>query len=327
MVEISNVCPLCSSTLGIETITRNERITVKGETFDVEATFYQCTACRGEFDVLNGPDALESAYSQYRAKHNMVQPEELVKWRFDLGLTQKNVASLLGWSPATVSRYENGALQEEAHDRELRLAMNPAGLNLLLRTRPDCLPSDIQAKLLAWTETELVGPQALEHLISQKLRVENSSVVFTNKLYEMILFFCDGAGQLKTKLNKLLFYTDFKYFKLHQQPLTGLDYLRYDFGPVPRHYDLIYEALKESGLVKIDIQEFGDVFGYRISGARQSNLHTFSERELAVLLDIKERFREISATDISTLSHKEKAWMNTSRNFIISYDHAKELSV
>jgi len=37
-------------------------------------------------------------------------------------ITQEELGVLLGWGGATLSRYENGALQDEVHEKMLRMA-------------------------------------------------------------------------------------------------------------------------------------------------------------------------------------------------------------
>ena len=55
----------------------------------------------------------------------MLQPEDIREFRRRQGLSQKELSDPLGWGAVTLSRYENDALQSEAHERALRLAMQP----------------------------------------------------------------------------------------------------------------------------------------------------------------------------------------------------------
>ena len=65
------------------------------------------------------------------------------------------------------------------------------------------------------------------------------------KLFNAILFFCKGRV-LKTKLNKLLFYADFKHFKEYAVSITGARYARIPFGPAPDKYAFYFATLLES---------------------------------------------------------------------------------
>ena len=52
----------------------------------------------------------------------------------------------------------------------------------------------------------------------------------------MILFFAKDTV-LKTKLLKEMFYTDFLYYKETCNSITGLEYAKLPYGPVPDQYE------------------------------------------------------------------------------------------
>jgi hypothetical protein len=54
----------------------------------------------------------------------------------------------LGWGAVTLSRYENGALQDEAHDKTLHLAMLPENLIRLLEAAPTLFTAERQYELI-----------------------------------------------------------------------------------------------------------------------------------------------------------------------------------
>jgi Antitoxin SocA-like, Panacea domain len=59
------------------------------------------------------------------------------------------------------------------------------------------------------------------------------------KFLNAALFFCKG-GQLKTRLNKLLFYAVFKHFKENAVAITGARYVHLPLGPVPDNYEYFF---------------------------------------------------------------------------------------
>ena len=68
------------------------------------------------------------------------------------------------------------------------------------------------------------------------------------RLGELILYIasrCERAQYFgKTKLNKILFYADFLYYKKTGDSITGQEYMRLDQGPAPRRLVPVVEALK-----------------------------------------------------------------------------------
>lgn len=120
-------CPTCDTASELRVITRNETYPVKGENVIIEACVALCNICGTEIFVRELDfDNLEKAYRIYRERHNIVSPEDIRNLREKTGLSQREFAKRLGWSPATVDRYEKGALPSPAHNAVLKRLMQLA---------------------------------------------------------------------------------------------------------------------------------------------------------------------------------------------------------
>jgi putative zinc finger/helix-turn-helix YgiT family protein len=139
------ICPNCEKERELELVRRGESIEIRGEPIDVEMVYYKCLTCGEEFeDPRSDYDPLDKAYREYRRRHRLTQPEEIKSFRKKYGLTQHEMSSLLGWGYATLNRYENGALQSEAHEKTLRLIMdNPHNFLKLIEESPILIASVI----------------------------------------------------------------------------------------------------------------------------------------------------------------------------------------
>jgi len=156
MSKVKEQCAMCLNEYSDELFQMID-IEVKGETFKVQEHYYKCLKCGEEFTNPHDPsDPLDQAYREYRKKHGLLQPEEIKGFRTLYGLTQKELASLLGWGDVTISRYENGALQEIGHDKFLRLAMDPRNLLELLRRSPESISNQMKRrKIINQLNTEI----------------------------------------------------------------------------------------------------------------------------------------------------------------------------
>ena len=135
---MKGTCPNCEREADIQVIESTENLEIRGESVETKVKYYKCTVCEQLFeDPRIEDDPLERAYREYRRRHGMTQPEAIRAIRKKYGLTQGELARLLGWGIATLSRYENGALQSSAHDRILALAMEPRNLLKLVDDIPD----------------------------------------------------------------------------------------------------------------------------------------------------------------------------------------------
>lgn len=326
------VCPKCEKESEIEIVRAKERIEVRGEPVDVETEYSKCTECGEEFENTRGYDALEVAYRAYRKGHGLLQPEQIRDWRKNLGLTQKELSTLLGWGGATLSRYENGALQDEAHDKVLRLAMEPRNLLKLIRETEGAVSDEKRNRLIAEMEAAEAETCSFERIFEERFggyepdEYSGYRKLDTTKLLNAILFLCRG-GTLKTKLNKLLFYADFKHFKDYTVSLTGARYVHLQYGPVPRNYDFYFAKLIDEQ--QLDIEEFviGQYIGENCISRREPNVGIFLDSEIKILAQVKEYFKDFNSSRIRDFSHRERGYSETQLGQVISYQYAKDLQI
>jgi len=137
-------CPKCGSFQETYEVTSEQTLPVRGENVTVSATVRHCSVCE-EALVSEECDSatLEKAYAVYRERHGLLTPQEIRSIREGYDLSQRAMARLLGCGDVTIHRYENGALQDAAHDRLLRLMREPANLQALLEGAGDRLPAGI----------------------------------------------------------------------------------------------------------------------------------------------------------------------------------------
>jgi putative zinc finger/helix-turn-helix YgiT family protein len=327
-----NICPNCEKEAKINTVTHLEGIDVRGVTIEVEARYYQCTECGVEFENTQGPDALEAAYREYRRRHEMLQPEDIREWRKTYGITQKELSALLGWGGATLSRYENGALQDETHEKMLRMAMEPHNLLNLIRETPHAFIPEKRERLVQQLEAAESEGDSINRIFELRLgnyppdELSGYLTLHLAKLQNAILFFCKG-GQLKTKLNKLLFYADFKHFKENAVSITGARYAHLQHGPVPDNYEFFFASLTHSRQIEVSEIQIYKYYGENFVSAIEPDLSGFEPSELKVLAEVKEIFKDFTATQIRDFSHSERGYSETQDHDLISYSYAESLQI
>jgi hypothetical protein len=132
------------------------------------------------------------------------------------------------------------------------------------------------------------------------------------KLNELILYLCrrsegdDAFGGVK--LNKLLFFCDRASFLDLGASLTGLQYEKQEYGPVPVRMREIVEELGRRG----DVIEVERVFhGHsqkRLVARREADLSLFRAEEIALVEKQLQRFWGVSARAVSDASHELLPW-------------------
>jgi putative zinc finger/helix-turn-helix YgiT family protein len=114
-------CPSCEEYRATKAVERTERYKVRGRDIEVPVHCEVCAACGEQL----GSDAqdkqvLDAVHAEYRSQMDFLTPERIREIRKRYRLSQKSLAALLGMSEATINRYEQGGLQDPAHDTAIR---------------------------------------------------------------------------------------------------------------------------------------------------------------------------------------------------------------
>jgi len=132
------------------------------------------------------------------------------------------------------------------------------------------------------------------------------------KLQNAVIFFARKTKHCGiTKLLKLLYFLDFIHFRQTGMSVTGQDYYAWDWGPVPSDVYLELSKQEDRGLgldrVARLIQR-GERFQEVVARAR-FNPEFFSERELKILSNVAEIFRDAQAELMVEATHlKNSPW-------------------
>ena len=326
-------CPNCESEQELEHVRRRETITVRGEKIGVQASYWRCRACGEEFEGPDGHDEVADAYALYRKKKGLMHPAEIKRFRDAYGLTQGELAKILGFGAVTISRYETGMLQTAAQDRILQMLRDPRALWSLLKQASDS--GDISPTTLmrvrervkdTLRERALLDPAlqaALDYGPSQfsgrrRFRLE--------KFRGAVLFFCQ-TPRWKTTINKLLFYADFRCFRDYQHSITGARYAHAPFGPCPDKFESLFAWLAERKDIEAREVPFEKYTGEEIRSLAQPEDGLFSSREHQVLTEVRDHFERITAKALSDRSHEEQGYHETQNGELISYRYAQSLKI
>lgn len=324
-------CPHCD--IKRETFIKNleETYNVRGEDISITSSVRVCQHCEGTiFDEALDADNIDVAFQKYRERNEFLLPEQIVEIRNKYGLSQRGLAILLNWGPATVSRYEKGAIPSQAHHTTLlNLKEDTEFAQKMFQKSQGKLGKldfrRMQEKLLQEKEQSLESDTI--SLLVKKINSINDPIYhgYTsfefNKLANLVLYFTNRINRVsKTKLMKLLFYADFKNYQEVGLSISGLSYKHLPFGPVPDHYLLILESLTENQM--INLLPFDDYEGEFLEPMQQSERSLFDEDEIQVIEQVIDKFETFSARQISSYSHQEEGYLKTEENDYISYDYA-----
>jgi putative zinc finger/helix-turn-helix YgiT family protein len=331
-------CETCGCQREITIAEREANYTFRKEPFDIVEKYSKCVICGDDvYDEETANHTLQQLSRLYESKHS-INAEIIKKMRHDTGLTQSQFAKVLNMGQATIKRYESGASLPDATQLGiLKMLMNNPNLIVHFYEQNKHRLTDeeqqaITEKLndLNTGNLEKSTYNVLQIIYSKyEKKIDNGYSVFNpDKLFNMILFF-SRDGVLKTKLMKLLWYSDFLMYKKWQLSISGTPYWHKPFGPVPVEHDTVLGCGK--GLNLISIEEEEDLSsGYTrmiIKSKTPFNPSLFKEEEIKILHSIEQFFSSYGSRTISDFSHKEEGWKNTKDEQIISYSYADDLQV
>lgn len=237
--------------------------------------------------------AVEMANQQYRDEFGLVSPEEIKSYRMKVGLSQRELAELLGVSPNTIALYETGAFPTKANNRILKALMsNDEMLKAYLNTNCNSLNDKIMQKVSAYLTThknnakssENAAPKFTALQLSNWYRVQNYFDAEEDPNVEELS---------QMKVVKLLYFAFGRYLVKSKNKLFSSKIIAMPFGPVVEDVHRYFNGSR--GIVdgRLDEQAFDD---YSLIQA---------DSEVSGLLkEIEEDYGDITAAGLSRITHR-----------------------
>ncbi|MCL1875801.1 MAG: DUF4065 domain-containing protein [Synergistaceae bacterium] len=334
--KIELACPKCESYCKVNSEERTEEFVVRGNKISISGEVDVCANCGTIFWTDKYDALMKSAYEEYKKGNGLLSSDEIRQIRENYGLSQDLFASILGIGSASIQRYETGAVQTPVYDGIIREAHNaPQLLKLLEKNRNNISPKDYT---LAKINIERnIGPRIsplrgyldYELINNSSPSLWNGNRVFSHEKFQSVLahtlFRLLNKEAYITKLNKLFFFIDFAMYKAHGYSITGLHYVRWEYGPVPagRISYYLYDYAEELGIVLIRENEREDGISRILFLNNISIPNTLNADEMEIVEEVLLKIGQLSAKALSGKSHKERAWIETSPNEKISYSFAE----
>ena len=228
--------------------------------------------------------------------------ERIRKLREDLGLSQTELADKLSIPRPSVSQIETA--QRDINSMELAQL----------------------AKIFEISTDDLLSAD-LEEIKCKKTKTEPNAPKFNKEKFKQVLLYildkCGGKANVgETVIYKLLYFSDFNYYELFEDYLTGASYRKISFGPAPCDFqEIVQEMIDEGKLKKVTAEYYGkSQKKYLPLVDTDINAWNWSAREKEVIDNVIERLSIMDAATISDYSHGDIPWEVTTDKDIIDYD-------
>jgi hypothetical protein len=129
----------------------------------------------------------------------------------------------------------------------------------------------------------------------------------------------DSSSLTRTKVAKILWYSDFGAYRDLGEPITGWPYIKGEHGPMPDRMMLLELDLEAEG--RLEIRREGNVTRYLLKG--EPALGVFSEAERDYVDKVLYLYRSAWASYLSHRAHEDSiGWQAAKRREEIPYETA-----
>ena len=181
------------------------------------------------------------------------------------------------------------------------------------------------AKIFDISVDELLGPDNAG-IEEEKAEYKVSPAPSFNKdKFKQVLLYVLGKCGAKpnvgeTVLYKLLYFIDFNYYELFEEPLMGESYRRIKFGAAPCHFNSVVEEMIEAGEIK---KLTADYYGQRQKKYLPlifPDLSKISAGEKQVIDSVLDNLSSKDAATLTNYSHEDMPWKMAQDKEIIDYE-------
>lgn len=225
------------------------------------------------------------------------------------GLSQEELAKRVKISRPSVAQIELGNRGVDILELQ-KLSM------ILEFSLDDFMSKDFSSNQDVEVKDEKQTKKSVERISIPTMQVSK----FKNVLL-YILERCAGKPNVgETVLYKLLYFSDFNYYELYEEHLTGAKYRKLPFGPVPQKLDSIINQMIEKGQLQKVKTAYHGFSQTRYLPLVKADLTAMKASEKEVIDRVIEQMSDWSANAISNYSHKDMPWLASKDGEEINYE-------
>ncbi|OGZ43457.1 MAG: hypothetical protein A3J55_02795 [Candidatus Ryanbacteria bacterium RIFCSPHIGHO2_02_FULL_45_17b] len=230
-------------------------------------------------------------------------------------MTQEYLASELGISRPTYMQIEHGERELTIPEAKKLAALFDMSLENFLAEK------DVELKVTITKVKKKVAQKTKEEI---RISVPQEKAEKFEQVLLYILSKIGGKPNIgQTVLYKLLYFIDFDYYEKFEEQLIGAKYIKNHYGPTPVMFAKFIERLEKKGKVEKIKSKFykHEQTKYLVNPNEPLNLSALSAQELAHIDWEIDRLGDLTATQISALSHLDTPWVAAKDREPLEYEH------
>lgn len=231
--------------------------------------------------------------------------------REERGMSQEDLAILLGVSRPTITQIEKGKRKITAEELVKLSEIFDVSVEILLglRQEPEIVLHDKK------DQKDTVKP-------AMRINVPQKNL---EKFKEVLLYILNKVGSKpnigETVLYKLLYFIDFDFYEKYEEQLIGATYIKNHYGPTPVEFKKIVEKMiSDEEIFKVEHTYFKYPQTKYLPLRRADLSKLIMANEIEVIDDVLNRLSDMNASQISEYSHGDVPWLTTEDQEVIEYE-------
>jgi len=238
--------------------------------------------------------------------------KRIVQLRKSKGYSQEDIARFLSIPRSSVAQIELGN-------------RNVSVIELIKLS--EVLAFSLDKFLAMEYNSEKESEPLVEDAFPAKAEMRISIPKLKMKKFKNILLYilerCGGKPNVgETVLYKLLYFSDFNFYEIYEEHLTGTQYRKLPYGPVPHKFEILIGQMIKKGQVQRIKTNYRGYPQTRYIPLDKADLTEMSAAEKDIVDKVIDRFSDWSASAISEYSHNDLPWKATDDGDIIDYELA-----
>jgi transcriptional regulator with XRE-family HTH domain len=216
--------------------------------------------------------------------------QKIKEFRIEKGFSQEQIAKVIGVSRPTYTAIEAGKQELSAEEIQKIAKFYSISVDELL-------------------SGEISDFGKYKHMILAYLRMDISNR--------------EGGRVPKTKLAKLLYLADFVWFYNKLKSMSGMQYRKLTYGPVPDDFFRAIDELAADGKINIDPKTDGEKKMLLISESesnKNEKITTLSAEEIGLMREIAKKWKDKSTQEIVTFTHNQLPFRICRTDELIPYE-------
>jgi len=286
-----------------------QTFSIRGEDIFVKASArYDSETHEMLYDGALDDAAIEMARKIYCQRNGFLEPVQIREIRENIGISQRDFATLMGWSQTTIVLYESGALPTNNNNNQLKMIYeNPLELKQYYLNAKKSFSTKTSEKinnyLLKQRNVKIGGEVSVFDIIDW-FRVTNINEMEKSEIVEELT---------QLKVMKLLYYAQGYMLAKFKKKIFPEQFLKWDYGPVVR---IVHEQYKGKHSI---VSDFVNV---NLPKQLIDNFERINKNQeiLEVLNFVQKNLGYLSAISLMNKTHLERPWVATRKDEEISDD-------